>query len=233
MKNIQNSSRSVGFAFMLAGLIVASTSFRASAGTLETFHRLFQGDDPTEGFDFSLAPDPVAPSLIRFFGFAENRDTLSETGVRFWLGSWRTNGTRDELHLFPREPEFFTGYRLPPADPLNGPVRVPIQFQTRLEYCPASVHFTVEGLGCCDDFRFVGDLTIEPAWEPRLRISRLQGGAIQLAWPTNAADYRLEYVATHSGTNWTTVTNTVGVAGGNFSVTVDGTGAQRFYRLRR
>ena len=138
MKKIQNSSRSVRFGFMLAGFILTSTLFRASAGTLQTFDRLFQGDDPTEGFDFSLAPDPATQSLIRFSGFAENRDTFSETGVRFWL-----------------------------------------------------------------------------------------------AWPTNAPDYRLEYVATHSATNWTTLTNTVGVAGGNFSVTVDGTDAQRFYRLRR
>ena len=54
-----------------------------------------------------------------------------------------------------------------------------------------------------------------------------------MAWPTNAVDYRLEYVANHSATNWTTVTNVVGVAGGSFSVTVDGTDTQRFYRLRR
>ena len=233
MKKMQKSSRSLGLAFTLTGLLLTSTLFRANAATLQTFDRLFQGDDPTEGFDFNLSPDPSAPSVIRFSGFAENRDTFSETGVRFWLGSWRTNGTRNELHLFPREPEFFTGYRLPPADPLNGPVRGPIQFQTRLEYSPASVHFTVEGLGCCDDFRFVGDLTIEPALEPRLRISLLHRGAIQMAWPTNAPDYRLEYVATHSATNWTTLTNTVCVAGGSFSVTVDGTDAQRFYRLRR
>ena len=157
MKKIQNSSRNGAFSFVLAGFLLIGTLFKTGAGTLETFDRLFQGDDPTEGFDFSLPPDPATPSLIRFSGFAENRDAFSETGVRFWLGSWRTNGTRDELHLFPREPEFFTGYRLPPADPLNGPVRVPVQFQTRLEYSPASVHFTVEGLGCCDDFRFVGD----------------------------------------------------------------------------
>lgn len=233
MKKMQHSSGSLGLAFMLAGFILKSTGLIVSAGTLQTFDQLFQGDDPTEGFDFSLAPDPTTESLIRFSGFAENHDAFSETGVRFWVGSWRTNGTRDELQLFPREPEFFTGYRLPPIDPLNGPVRVPIQFQTRLKYSPASVHFTVEGLGCCDDFRFVGDLTIEPAGDPRLRIARLRGGAIQMAWPTNAPDYRLEFVATLSATNWTTFTNIVGVAEENFSVTVDGMDAQRFYRLRR
>jgi hypothetical protein len=233
MKKTQKSSQSRRVAFALGGLLLTSTLFRANAATLQTFDRLFQGDDPTEGFDFNLLPDPSAPSVIRFSGFAENRDTFSETGVRFWLGSGRTNGTRDELQLFPPEPEFFMGYRLPPAHPMNGPLRVPIQFQARLEYSPAWVHFTVEGLGCCDDFRFVGDLTIEPAWETQLRISRLGNGSIQIAWPTNAADYHLECAATLSVTNWITVTNPIDVAGGRFSIAVGGAAAQRFYRLRR
>jgi hypothetical protein len=233
MKKMWKSSRSLRAAFTLAGLLLTSTLFRANAATLQTFDRLFQGDDPTEGFDYNLSPDPSAPSVIRFSGFAENRDTFSETGVRFWLGSGRTNGTRDELQLFPLETGFFMGYRLLPVDPMSGPVRVPIQFQARLEYSPAWVHFTVEGLGCCDDFRFVGDLTIEPAWETQLRLSRLGNGSIQITWPTNAADYHLEYAATLSATNWITVTNTVNVAGGGFSITVEGTAPQRFYRLRR
>src|SRR5687767_5862772 len=137
MKKMQNSPRSLALGFVLTGLILTSTVFRVSAGTLQTFDSLFQGDDPTEGFEFSLFPDPARPCVIQFSGYAENRDGLDETGVRFWLGSGRTNGTRDELHLFPPEPQFFMGFRLPPIDPMNGPVRVPIQFQSRIEYSPA------------------------------------------------------------------------------------------------
>ena len=91
---------------------------------------------------------------------------------------------------------------------------------------------TVEGLGCCDNFRFVGNLTIE--YGPRLRMSRVGNAAAQITWTTNFAGYLLEEATALPALVWTAATNTVSVVGGDYSVTVDTTPAgQRVYRLRK
>jgi hypothetical protein len=59
------------------------------------------------------------------------------------------------------------GVRLPPVDPVLGTVRVPVQFGADLGLsAPAVVELIVEGLGPADNFRLVGDLTIQPVPEP-------------------------------------------------------------------
>jgi hypothetical protein len=202
-----------------------------TATVLQSFDRLFQGDDPSEVFEFTLPLDPAMPSSVRFAGFVENRDTFAETGVRFNLAWGRTAGGFDSGILFPDGPEYLMGVRMPPADPLSGPIRVPVEFQASVGYWPASVILAVEGLGCCDNFRFVGNLTIEPL--PRLAISRLGSDAVQITWTTNSAGYRLESAETLTAPVWIPATNSVSVANGNFSVTGDTTAPRRVYRLRK
>ena len=135
------------------------------AALLRSFDQRFEGDDPTEGFDFTLPYDAAVPSVVRFEGFAENLNVGPEagTGVRFAL-VWRPPQGGGDNFRFPPEEE--PGVRLPAADPATGPLRVPIQFETTLPYSPALLHFTVEGLGPADNFQFVGDLSIRPVPEP-------------------------------------------------------------------
>jgi len=135
------------------------------AAVLRSFDQRFEGDDPTEGFDFNLPYDADVPSVVRFEGFAENLNTGADagTGVRFAL-RWRPPAGDGGGFDFPADDQ--PGVRLPAADPEAGPVRVPIQFETTLPYSPALLHFTVEGLGPADNFRFVGDLSIRPLPEP-------------------------------------------------------------------
>lgn len=202
-----------------------------SGRLLQSFDRLFQGDDPTEGFEFSLPLDLAVPSVVRFAGFAENQDMFHETGVRFWLIWGRAEGSHEEVRIFPEEPEFFMGFRLPPTDLAGNPVRVPMEFQSRIDYSPAWVKFTVEGLGCCDNFRLVGDLTIQPG--PQLRLLRMGPADARISWTTNSVGYVLESASTLAAPLWSPVTNTVSVIAGDYSVTVETGAAQQVFRLRK
>jgi hypothetical protein len=151
--------------FVAVAVLTIDVMCRAGhAAALQSFDRLFQGDDPTEGFSFTLPYDASTPTLLRFDGFAENL-VLDETGVRFLL-RWAPSGTDGGGEMvFPGEPQF-GGVRLPGTDPLSGTTRVPLHFGTAIHYAPGGVLFVVEGLGPTDSFRFVGDLTLQPVPEP-------------------------------------------------------------------
>lgn len=66
---------------------------------------------------------------------------------------------------------------------------------------------------------------------PRLAIHN-RGSALQLSWTTNAPTCRLEYADGLPATVWNTVTNSPSIVGGEYVVTPDTAGSQRFYRLR-
>jgi hypothetical protein len=125
-----------------------------------SFDLLFQGDDPSERYDFLLPFDSQTPVLIEFNGFLENL-APEETGVRYgvnwYLGNNLWNGRQftDDM-----------GVRLPGADAELGSTRVPISFSQPIDFTPSETHFWVEGLGGADYFRFVGDLAIQPIPEP-------------------------------------------------------------------
>jgi hypothetical protein len=147
---------------MAAGLIASGSPARAAV--LQSFDRLFAGDDPTEGFTFALPYDPSTSTWLRFDGFAENL-AFDETGVRFML-RWGPTGTAGDGELFfPGEPDF-SGVRLPGTGGTPETTRVPLHFGALLDYAPGGVHLTVEGLGPADYFRLVGDLTVQPVPEP-------------------------------------------------------------------
>lgn len=206
---------------------------RTGVRVLQSFDRLFQGDDPTESFQFSLEYDPAVPTTVRFAGFVENLSAFDETGARFLLGWGRTNDNLAEGVSLPDGPEYLMGVRFPPADPVQGPVRVPVEFQGRIGYAPASLRFDVEGLGCCDYFRLVGTLTIEPTVEPELRVSRAGGAVARITWATNFTGFALAYATNLPATSWTAVTNSVSTAGADFSVTVETDAAFHVFRLRK
>jgi hypothetical protein len=150
---------------------VIAAAAPAHAAVLRSFDQVFQGDDPGEVFEFNLPFDPAQPAVVSFEGFAENLEAGadSETGVRFHL-RWRPptgdgGGDGGGADL-PDESPFPRGVRLPPADPLSGPVRVPLHFESLLAYSPSLLIFAVEGLGPTDNFRLAGDLSIRPVPEP-------------------------------------------------------------------
>ena len=156
-------------AFLGTCLLFLFVPGAASGAVLGSFDQVFEGDDPSEVFEFNLPFDPAVPTLLRFNGFVENLETGddAETGVRFQL-RWRPPAGDGGGFDFPDPSDPNSrGVRLPPADPLLGPVRVPVTFQTDVPYSPALVRFGVEGLGPTDLFRFVGDLSIQPVPDPQ------------------------------------------------------------------
>jgi|SRR6266446_4861406 len=67
---------------------------------------------------------------------------------------------------------------------------------------------------------------------PQLAITRSGAQAI-FSWPTNRPGYQLESESTLTNPPaWSAVTNPVGVAGSQFTVTNSFSGATKFYRLR-
>ncbi len=68
---------------------------------------------------------------------------------------------------------------------------------------------------------------------PNLNILKLDASTAQLIWPTNAADYILECSTTLSDGAWTTVTNARTVTGDSFTLNVDLSVPQMFYRLHK
>ena len=140
----------------------------APGAVLRSFDQVLEGDDPTEVFELNLPFDAAVPTVLQFNGFVENLDAGddAETGMRFQL-RWRPMAGDGGGFDFPDPADPNSrGVRLPAADPLLGPVRVPVTFQTIVPYSPALVRFGVEGLGPTDRFRFVGDLSIQPVPEP-------------------------------------------------------------------
>jgi hypothetical protein len=227
------------YVVLLVTLLGSSTSFAAApfvdgdTPVLQTFDRIFQGDDPSESFKFSQTFDPAVRATIRFSGFAENLSTFDETGARFFVGWGQAENDLEEGILFPEGPANDMGVRFPPADPLLGPVRVPLEIVAKTDYWPASLRFDVEGLGCCDHFRLVGTLTIEPTPEPELRISRLGGAAARIMWTTNSAGYVLECATNLPAVTWSAVTNSISTAGTTFSVTVNTDEPFKVFRLSK
>jgi len=69
--------------------------------------------------------------------------------------------------------------------------------------------------------------------KPRLSISRLDSASIQISWPTNFMDFRLEVATGLSAATWDIVTNLVAIEGDRFKINLTTDSAQRLYRLRK
>jgi hypothetical protein len=217
---------------LIAGLFFCALR-QTPAAVLQSFDRLFQGDDPSESFQFSLTYDPAVPTTVRFAGYVENLSPFSETGARFLLAWGRSADNWPEGLTLPDWPDYLMGVRFPAADPVLGPTRVPVEFHGRIDYAPAALRFDVEGLGCCDYFRLVGSLTLAPTVEPVLRIAPVGDTRARMTWATNYTGFILEYATNLPATAWTAVTNGVSAVGTDFSVTVDTDAPFRIFRLRK
>jgi len=75
--------------------------------------------------------------------------------------------------------------------------------------------------------------SVAPEIPPHLNITVPGVQQVQLAWNTNHTGYILESAGALPAANWEPVTNSVVVAGENFSVTVDTGETNRFFRLRK
>lgn len=146
-----------------AGFMAATAT--AQGAVLQSFDQVFQGDDPTQGFDFNLPLDASTPVMLQFQGYAENLDA-AETGVRFLLIWQSLDGNSFPRDEFPSGNDFFSGVRLPPVDAVLGTTQVPLSLVSSPGYTPAAIRFVIEGLGPADNFRIVGDLTVQAVPEP-------------------------------------------------------------------
>lgn len=68
---------------------------------------------------------------------------------------------------------------------------------------------------------------------PRINFQKTSVQSATLSWPTNAAGWELQSANSVGTANWDTITNTIGISGTNFSVSITTTNAQQFYRLRK
>ena len=73
----------------------------------------------------------------------------------------------------------------------------------------------------------------QPALTPRLNIAAVGGGQAQITWSTNYTGFILQAASDLAAANWQTVTNSVGVSGPQYSVTLGTQGRTRFFRLRQ
>lgn len=75
--------------------------------------------------------------------------------------------------------------------------------------------------------------TLTPAWHARLSIARAGATSVKMTWATEFADHVLEYATDLPAAGWSAVPEPVSNDGDRFSVVLETTGAQRFYRLRK
>lgn len=68
---------------------------------------------------------------------------------------------------------------------------------------------------------------------PMLIISSVDNAHARITWPTNAADYTLEFTTALPASMWTTVTDSAAIIGDRFALTVDTSVGSRFYRLHK
>jgi hypothetical protein len=76
----------------------------------------------------------------------------------------------------------------------------------------------------------VVDASLPP---PVLEFVQLDAANIQLSWPTNAVAYALESATNLSAQAWSPVTNSVAINADLFTVQLEISGSNRFYRLRK
>ena len=68
---------------------------------------------------------------------------------------------------------------------------------------------------------------------PVLNLFPLAPGSLQISWATNATGYTLEYTTNLAVHAWSRVTNAVAIDGDLFTVEVETSAPQRFFRLRK
>lgn len=66
-----------------------------------------------------------------------------------------------------------------------------------------------------------------------LTVSLVGDNHLRIVWPTSASGYSLETTANPASLSWTTVTNASTVVGDQFTVILDASAVQAFYRLRK
>jgi hypothetical protein len=147
----------------LAGL---SFSAPARATLIHAFDNVFVGNDPTEVFTFPLSLPAGQPVVFTFTGTVANQNLtlLGHSGVRFALFWSDAGGPQPPATQYP--PDHASDIDLPVVDPILGPQPVPVQFSMFPTEVPASVSLAVEGTGPDDNFRLVGNLTVENIPEP-------------------------------------------------------------------
>ena len=72
-----------------------------------------------------------------------------------------------------------------------------------------------------------------PVSQPKLSIALTGSASVQVAWATNFSGFTLKYATGPHGAAWNTVTNSVVIKNGAFTVQCSCTGTQRIYRLQK
>jgi hypothetical protein len=102
------------------------------------------GDDMTESVAFEHVADPLRPTELRFVGSAHSEVGPALMYVHLeWFNPQRERVT-------------FEPFTLPGTTPDDVIVPVPIDVCFTIPYSPSSVGLSIEGTGCCDQFRVAG-----------------------------------------------------------------------------
>ncbi len=94
-----------------------------------------------------------------------------------------------------------------------------------IRWCGVSLPFNQSHAMAVDDLSFSA--------VPKLQIAESAPTQVRLSWSTNASGFNLRSASTLLAANWDMMTNARVVTGSEFSVEVDATNAQRFFRLEK
>lgn len=136
---------------ILATLLLAAVLQFVGAGSalagsgIEPVDLYILGDDTTESLAFAHVDHPLQPTLLHFTGVAFSEVGPTTMYVRF---DW-----------FDPAPHFVMlgEFDLPGTTADDQLVVVPVDVQFTIPFSPAAVGLSIEGTGCCDQFRVQGD----------------------------------------------------------------------------
>jgi hypothetical protein len=84
------------------------------------------------------------------------------------------------------------------------------------------------------DYALMGITVVDASLPPPvLDLVQVNATTIQLSWSTNSTGFTLESATTLPSQTWASVTNSIAINGDFFTVQVESSGSQRFYRLRK
>jgi hypothetical protein len=99
---------------------------------------------------------------------------------------------------------------------------------------PELTGFDTYQMGLYVDFAVMSLTVVDASLPPPvLDLIQLDASTVQLSWPTTATNYTLFVTTNLTGLGWTAITNDPVVDGDYFTVQLEITGDQRFYRLRK
>lgn len=150
----RTSCMKAALSVLAISLHLALTGMSAAAEGIEPVDLYILGDDTVESLTFDHVDDPLRPTVLRFTGNAFSEVGPTGMYVRFeWFDPNRHTVMLGEFDL-------------PGTTAEDEEVLVPIDVEFTLPFSPARVGLSIEGTGCCDQFRVQGEFQHSVVPEP-------------------------------------------------------------------